>query len=186
MRIFPGFKDRGRVNYNLSIPASIRAAPINQTYPRIDQTAYPGVAKLVKLDFCTGWPDIVSTMDQKKTPDFSETERWVVRTTRNERYGPSPARKRAGAKIMRSGAVETCGGQTMFWSAKAAHFTILRAGAKRDRTYLYRHPEQDLGTEVDSYDKIATCVICEPWRPQNPNGRTNAGAGRIGRPGQTG
>lgn len=98
-------------------------------------------------------------MNQNKIPDFTETELWAVRSTLKERYGKEVEPQRADTEVMLGGADGMAWCPALFWSAKAANFTIVKLGGKRYRAYFYYHPEHQLGTGIDSYDEIGDCVI---------------------------
>jgi hypothetical protein len=98
-------------------------------------------------------------MSHNKIPDFTETELWAVRGTLKERYGKEVEPQLADTEVMLGGTDGMAWCPALFWSAKAANFTIVKIGPKRFRAYFYYHPEHQLGTGIDSYDEIGDCVI---------------------------
>jgi hypothetical protein len=99
-------------------------------------------------------------MPEKRIPDFTETELWVVRTTLKERYGHDIDLEFAEAEAMTGTGVDSMAWcPALFWSAKGAHFVIVKLGEKRFRPVFYYHPEHQVGTGTDSYDEIGDCVV---------------------------
>jgi hypothetical protein len=99
-------------------------------------------------------------MSDKKIPEFTETELWVVQSTLRERYGQDVEIEIADVEAQTGATADTldwC--PALFWSAKGAHFVIVKIGNKRFRPIFYYHPASQVGTGTDSYDEIGDCVV---------------------------
>ena len=94
-------------------------------------------------------------MSDSKSPDFTETELWVVRTTLQERYGKEIGIELADAEITLDSERDLAWCPTLWWFAKGASFATIKIGDKSYCPIFSYHPETQIGTGVDVYDRSA-------------------------------
>jgi len=93
-------------------------------------------------------------------PDFNDAERWVVESALRERYGERMPIELADAEVRLdpdAPALATC--PTIYWTARGAHFVIIKTGEDRYRCQFFYSADQQYGTARAEYDELADCVV---------------------------
>ncbi len=95
----------------------------------------------------------------KKPSDFTDADRWVVKTALKERYGQHIAVEIADSEIKldpASDAVTLC--PTFYWEQRGVEFVIFKVAEKRFRSQFYYSITEQYGTGRD-FDDLAECVV---------------------------
>ena len=93
-------------------------------------------------------------------PDFTDAERWIVESALRERYGERIPIELADAEVRLNPAepvLTVC--PTLYWTARGAHFVILKSGEDRYRCQFFYSTTQQYGTGRNEFDDISDCVV---------------------------
>lgn len=95
-----------------------------------------------------------------KIPDFTDTERHVVQTTVNERYGKPVEVLAADAEIrLFSDDRELTEVPVLYWQGRDCQFVIFKVGENHYRNQFFYSVKQQFGTGREEYDDIGDCVL---------------------------
>ncbi len=115
-------------------------------------------------------------------PEFSDSERWVIRVTLKERYAKEVAIELADAEIrLQPSARELTLCPAVFWSERGCNFVVVRVGDAAYRCQFFYHGYEQFGTGREVYDNIGECVT-DLLQVQADHEKARAGV----RPGTTG
>lgn len=96
-------------------------------------------------------------------PDISDTERWTIQSTIDERWGKGVIDLHiADVEIQLTSddaSLTSC--PAVFWMSGECNFVVIKTGKQRYRCqFFYRSDlEQQFGTGIKEFDDIATCVV---------------------------
>jgi len=93
-------------------------------------------------------------------PDFTDTERHVVETTLQERFGHAVEVLAADAEIrMYVGDRELTEVPVLFWKERGCQFVIFKVADNRYRNQFFYSVKDQFGTGREEYDDIGDCVL---------------------------
>lgn len=110
------------------------------------------------------------------TAEFSDGERSIVAAALRERYRspvgiePIDAELRLDAD---TASLTSCPG--LYWTARGAHFVLVRVGQARYRAQFFYRPDQHYWTGRAEYSSLADCVT-DILRAQSDDERERQGA----------
>jgi hypothetical protein len=94
-------------------------------------------------------------------PDISDTEKWSVRSTLNERWGKDRVELHVvdvEARLSPDDRELTeC--PALYWEQKKCHFVIIKTDINRYRTQFYYGNREQFGTSIPEYDNLAECAL---------------------------
>lgn len=96
-------------------------------------------------------------------PDFSDTERWTIQATVDERWGEGVTELHLADVEIRltpeDASLTSC--PAVFWISGECNFVVIKTGEQRYRCNFFYSAdlEQQLGTGINEFDDIATCVV---------------------------
>lgn len=93
-------------------------------------------------------------------PDFTETERWTVQSTVDERFRESVELQVADSEIRMNPhdrELTTC--PALYWKVGNCHFLLIKSGPSRFRCQFFFSVREEYGTGKSEYDNIAECII---------------------------
>lgn len=96
-----------------------------------------------------------------KIPDITDTEKWAVRSTLDERWGKDKVDLQVvdvEARLSKADRELTeC--PALYWEQSECHFVIIKTADSAYRTqFFYRNREQ-FGTGIPEYDNIGDCAL---------------------------
>ena len=94
-------------------------------------------------------------------PDFTERERWVVRTTVAERWGADKVELHPADIGVRPepDAIEEVSRPALFWQVGGCNFVVVKLGADRYRCGFFYGDLQQFAPDVPEYSELAECVV---------------------------
>lgn len=93
-------------------------------------------------------------------PDFTDTERWTIQTTVDERWGQNkvPLHLADVETRLAPGSDERITCPAVFWRVGECSFIVIKLGVRRYRAeFFYRDLEQMSADKT--YDELAQCVV---------------------------
>ena len=94
-------------------------------------------------------------------PDFTERERWVVRTTVGERWGPDKVELHPADIGVRPepGAAREESRPALFWRVGGCNFVVVKLGEDRYRCGFFYGDLQQFAPDAPEYTELAECVV---------------------------
>ena len=94
--------------------------------------------------------------------DFTDAERWIIRTTCNERWYKDRVELHAADVELRldpgSDVLTEC--PALFWQVGDCSFVIIKTGEGRFRChFFYKDELEQYGTGTNEYDDLAECAV---------------------------
>jgi len=93
-------------------------------------------------------------------PHFNDSERWVVKSALEERYGQALEPDTIDSEIRLSPSdreLTVCAG--LYWQVDKVRFVILKTGPERYRCQFFYRLHEQYGTNIEEYDNIGDCVV---------------------------
>lgn len=92
--------------------------------------------------------------------DITETERWIIDTTLQERYGKPVEIQIADAEIrLTPSDRELSNCPVIYWNEDDCNFIIFKTGDRRYRCQFFYRGYQQYGTGVHEYDDLSECTV---------------------------
>ena len=93
--------------------------------------------------------------------DFSDTEKWVVRSALDERWGHGTVELQLADVEVRLSASdrELTSCPAVYWEAQGCHFVLIKTGEQRYRSQFYYAGHEQYGTGIDEYSDLSECVL---------------------------
>ena len=93
-------------------------------------------------------------------PDINETERWILETTLQERYGRQIDLQLADSEIrLQPSDRELSSCPVFYWTADGCHFVVFKTGDQRYRCQFFYRSYSQFGTGRREYTDLAECVV---------------------------
>ena len=94
-------------------------------------------------------------------PDFTERERWVVRTTVAERWGRDAVELHPADIGVRPDpdAAREVPRPALFWRVDGCNFVVVKLGEDRYRCGFFYGDLQQFAPDVPEYSELAECVV---------------------------
>jgi hypothetical protein len=94
-------------------------------------------------------------------PDFTDTEKWVVKTTLRERYGRDIEFQLEDADIrIHPADRELTSCPVILWqSDDGCHFVVFKTGEHKYRCQFFYKPYKQMGTGIAEYDDLAEGAV---------------------------
>ncbi|MEA3410088.1 MAG: hypothetical protein U9R74_00935 [Pseudomonadota bacterium] len=94
--------------------------------------------------------------------DFTETERWTIQTTADERWGKGNTEPQEADVDVRlkpgDPGLTSC--PALFWNVEEWNFVVLKSAGNRYRCQFFSSKNlEQMGTGIDEYDDVAECVV---------------------------
>lgn len=94
-------------------------------------------------------------------PDITETERWILGTTLEERFGRDVEMELGDAEIRLSPSDrDLTGCPVVYWrDDEGCNFVVFKTGDRKYRCQFFYRGYQQYGTGVYEYDDLSECVV---------------------------
>jgi len=94
-------------------------------------------------------------------PDISDTEKWSVRSTLDERWGKDKVELHIVDVEARLSPAdrELTECPALYWEQGECHFVIIKTDQSRYRTQFYYGNREQFGTSIPEYDNLSECVL---------------------------
>jgi hypothetical protein len=93
-------------------------------------------------------------------PDFTESEKWVVKTTLQERYRDEMVLEEVSSELrlnpLSSELVEC---PALYWRDGACHLIIVKVADGRYRAQFFYRVHRPFGTGIEEFDDLTECVV---------------------------
>ena len=108
--------------------------------------------------------------------DFTDREKWVVRTTLEERWGADAVELHAAEVGLRlqPGDAEEAACPALFWSVDRCSFVVIKVAEGRYRCSFFYGDLQQLAPDVAEYTELAECIV-QLLQVQSDHARARAG-----------
>lgn len=103
----------------------------------------------------------MSTKANIKIKDFSETDKWTVQQTLDERWGKGKTETQlADVEIrLRPGDRDLSTCPALFWEHENSNFVIFKIGRSTYKSQFYYKGRDQYGTAVPTFDNILDCIV---------------------------
>ncbi len=96
-----------------------------------------------------------------KIPDITDTEKWAVRSTLDERWGKDKVDLEVvdvEARLSKADRELTeC--PALYWEQGDCHFVLIKTGESAYRTQFYYRNREQYGTGIHEYENIGDCAL---------------------------
>jgi hypothetical protein len=93
--------------------------------------------------------------------DFTDTERWTIQTTVDERWSKDRVELHLAdveARLSPADAeLTTC--PAFFWHVGECNFVVMKSGEKRYRNQFFYQADEQFGTGIEEYSDLAECTL---------------------------
>ncbi|WP_198264378.1 hypothetical protein [sulfur-oxidizing endosymbiont of Gigantopelta aegis] len=103
----------------------------------------------------------MSFNDQFKIKDFSDSNKWTVQQTLDERWGKGKTELQlADVEIkLHRGDRELTTCPALFWDFEKTNFVVFKVGDSTYKGQFYYKGRDQYGTAVEDFDNILDCVV---------------------------
>jgi hypothetical protein len=103
----------------------------------------------------------MATKANRMIKDFTDTEKWTVQQTLNERWVNDKVEiQLADVDVrLRPGDRELSTCPALFWEVGGSNFVIIKIGPASYKTQFYYKGRDQYGTAVPSFDNIHDCIV---------------------------
>ena len=93
--------------------------------------------------------------------DFTDRERWVIRTTLDERWSDSqvPLHDTDIEVRLKPGDDQGTPCPGLFWNVNGCNFVVIKTGTDRYRCQFFYNDLTQVGPDVTEYTELAECVV---------------------------
>ncbi len=94
-------------------------------------------------------------------PDFTEREKWVIRTTVDERWNQGAIELHAADVEVRLRPQDETGTPcpALFWAVNDCNFVVIKTAESCYRCQFFYNDLQQMGPDVTEYTELAECVV---------------------------
>ncbi len=103
----------------------------------------------------------MAAQEQKRIKDFSDTEKWTVKQTLDERWAKGKVDIQLADVDVRLHPAdkELTSCPALFWEVAGSNFVIFKIGQSLYKTQFYYKGRDQYGTAVPEFDNIHDCIV---------------------------